>query len=120
MPQRVLMVEDDTLCARIVSLVLTSAGHRLRIAASIDAAREALAQERFDAVILDINLPDGNGLHLLRDMRCSAGYEPPVIVLSALKQEISRTQGRAAGAWLYLTKPFSPGLLLDQIHSLAR
>ena len=69
-------------------------------------AREALAEKRFDLLILDINLPDGSGLDLLRQLR-SEGNAAPVILLTANDLELDEVTGLEAGADDYITKPFS-------------
>lgn len=82
-------------------------------------AREALAEKRFDLLILDINLPDGSGLDLLRQLR-SEGNAAPVILLTANDLELDEVTGLEAGADDYITKPFSLAVLRARVNAQLR
>ncbi|MCS6868312.1 MAG: response regulator transcription factor [Thermus sp.] len=118
---RILLVEDDPAVAKILELALGRAGHAPFLVRDYPSARAALARD-WDAVVLDLNLPGGAGLDLLRHLRQELGKDTPVVVLSGLKQERNMAQALALGAQAYLTKPFSPGELLKLLerHVAAR
>ncbi len=118
---RILVVEDDPAVAKVLELALRRAGHEATLVASYAAAKEALVRE-WDAIVLDLNLPGGSGMDLLRQLRNELKKDTPVLVLSGLKQEQKALEALALGAQVYLTKPFSPGELLKRLegHVAAR
>ena len=84
-------------------------------------ARQQLQSARFDLLVLDVGLPDGSGLDLLRDVRNTAPTAAlPVLMLSAHGEEIDRVLGLELGADDYLTKPFSPRELAARVKALLR
>lgn len=111
---RVLVVEDDPVVARVLAIALRQAGHEVHWAKGFAEGKRAL-EGPFDAIVLDINLPGGSGLDLLKDLR-EKGSFPPVIVLSGLKQERAVLEALGLGARDYLTKPFSPKELLLRLE----
>jgi DNA-binding response OmpR family regulator len=111
---RVLVVEDDPAVARVVELALRQAGHEVRLARTFAEGERAL-EEPFDALVLDLNLPGGNGLDLLRRLSGREGA-PAVLVLSGLKQERTVLEALRLGARDYLTKPFSPKELVLRLE----
>lgn len=102
----ILIVEDDRPIAENLYDFLESRGHACDFAASLLAARRLFEERRFDALILDRNLPDGDGTDLLRELRGS-GQTLPVLVLSARDALEDKLGGFAAGADDYLAKPFA-------------
>ena len=86
---------------------------------SLGDARSLLARETMDAMVLDLGLPDGNGLELLRALRAQ-GMQLPVLVLSAQGEELDRVLGLELGADDYLAKPFSPRELVARVKALLR
>lgn len=113
---RVLVVEDDLAVARVLEIALAQGGHAPFWVRDYPSAKAALRQG-WDAVILDLNLPGGSGLDLLRHLRQELGLDTPVLVLSGLKQERVAQQALALGAQGVFTKPFSPGELLRRLES---
>ena len=111
----ILAIEDDWTVRTVLEHTLESAGHSVDVAPAISDARKLLADGHYDMVLLDLNLPDGNGLDLLRDIRKDLGYPVPVLVLSGLRQEESVVRGLELGADDYVTKPFSPPELLARV-----
>jgi two-component system phosphate regulon response regulator PhoB len=111
----ILAIEDDWTVRTVLEHTLTSAGHDVDVAPGISDARRLLTDGRYDVVLLDLNLPDGNGLDLLRDIRRDLGAAVPVLVLSGLRQEDAVVRGLELGADDYVTKPFSPQELLARV-----
>jgi len=117
----ILVVEDEPDIARLLQLLLQGAGYRVLQAHSLGQARRLLAREHIAAITLDLRLPDGDGLQLIRELRqSSAGARLPVLVISA-----ACDQGRLAlqgnfQAVDWLDKPIDPQRLLDSLrHALA-
>ena len=111
----ILAIEDDWTVRTVLEHTLASAGHDVDVASAISDARKLLADGNYDMVLLDLNLPDGNGLDLLRDIRKDLRSTVPVLVLSGLRQEDSVVRGLELGADDYVTKPFSPPELLARV-----
>ena len=113
------LLEDDETLGRGIAMALTGAEVSVVCRPSLAKAREALAQERFDLLILDINLPDGSSLDLLRQVR-SGGDATPVILLTANDLELDEVTGLEAGADDYITKPFSLAVLRARVNAQLR
>lgn len=116
---KILIVEDERKVSRFVERALHEQAYLTHVAASCAAARDALADSPFDAVILDLGLPDGDGLALLREWR-AAGFNEPVLILSARDAVQDRIQGLNRGADDYLPKPFNVDELIARVRSLLR
>ena len=116
---KVLIVEDQHKLEQFLRQGLTEAGYVVGVAASCAAARDALCETSYDAIVLDLGLPDGDGLELLRQWRRS-GFNEPVIILSARDAVQDRIKGLDVGADDYLPKPFSLQELLARLRSLLR
>jgi len=116
--QKLLLLEDDRALGQGICLALNSAKLTVTCCAALAQAREALAAEDFDLLILDINLPDGSGLDLLRQVR--QGGSPPVILLTANDLETDIVAGLELGADDYITKPFSLAVLRARVNAQLR
>lgn len=116
---RLLLVEDEVEMARALMAVLVQQKHIVDHMTSIENAREALLSNVHDAVILDRQLPDGDGLSLLREMR-DAGDKTPVIVLTAQNEPGERVDGLDDGADDYLGKPFLADELMARLRAVVR
>ena len=116
---KILVVEDDRRVTDGLVCGLTEAGFSVRAEASIKAAREAIAEAKPRLVILDLGLPDGNGLTFLRELR-RVGESLPVIVLTARDSVAARVGGRDEGADDYLVKPCSFPELLARVRARLR
>jgi signal transduction histidine kinase/DNA-binding response OmpR family regulator len=113
-----LVVEDEPDIAALLRQLLENAGYRVRLAHSLAEARRALAAERPAAISLDLKLPDGDGLQLVRELRADARYrELPILVLSAACEQGRLALGGGVPALDWLSKPIDPQRLLG---SLAR
>ena len=113
----ILLVEDDDALSEGIALALRAQG-TVRRCPTLAEARKALERAGFDLMILDINLPDGSGLALLRER--PAGFRTPVLVLTANDLEIDIVNGLEAGADDYVTKPFSLAVLRARVTALLR
>jgi two-component system phosphate regulon response regulator PhoB len=111
----ILAIEDDWTVRTVLEHTLASAGHDVDIAPGIGDGRKLLTDGRYDVVLLDLNLPDGNGLDLLREIRTQLGTTVSVLVLTGMRQEDAVVRGLQLGADDYVTKPFSPPELLARV-----
>ena len=115
----ILVVDDDESVCDLVQAYLGAEGFRVSTARDAAAMSAVLAAESIDLLVLDLRLPDGDGLALLRDLRAAQGYVP-VIILSGKNADIDRIVGLEVGADDYLTKPFNPRELLARIKAVMR
>lgn len=115
---KVLIVEDDDAIAKNLELLLTENGYKTVVVAGQNSALEALADEPFDLVLLDISLPDGNGYSLCTTIKQQRGI--PVIFLTASADEASTVTGLELGADDYITKPFRSLELISRIKAALR
>jgi two-component system copper resistance phosphate regulon response regulator CusR len=116
---KILIVEDEVRVSRFIERALVEQAYTVTTATTCAAARDALADSPHDAIVLDLGLPDGDGLDLLRDWR-AAGFDEPVLVLSARDAVNDRIRGLNLGADDYLPKPFSVDELVARLRSLLR
>ncbi|KQY75390.1 response regulator transcription factor [Brevundimonas sp. Root1423] len=113
---RVLLVEDEAPLADVIATSLTAAGMEVNWAGDLAGARRALVGARYDLVLLDLHLPDGDGRSLLHP-----GHRlPPVIVLSALGEEADVVELLDLGARDFIRKPFRVGELLARMKAVVR
>ncbi len=115
---RILLVEDDARLAAMVADYLGEAGFRTTRAASGAAAMQLAASESFDAMILDLMLPDADGLDICRSLRAKSDI--PVLMLTARGDPLDRVVGLEIGADDYLPKPFEPRELLARLRAILR
>ena len=116
---RVLMIEDAADLAEGVIARFSRSGIACDLAGSLDAARDHLAVQGYDALVLDINLPDGSGRDLLREIR-ARGDRTPVLMLTALFTIDDRVAALDLGADDYLVKPFDQRELEARLRALVR
>ena len=116
--QTVLIVEDEPALARLVRDYLDRAGYRAVTASDVAGATARHVTDRPDLVVLDLGLPDGNGLDVLRRLRHDTTL--PVIILTARGDEVDRIVGLELGADDYVVKPFSPGELVARVRAVLR
>ena len=116
---RLLVIEDDPELARLLHAALTRAGFAVDRAGGFAAASDHLRVAQYDTLILDLGLPDGDGLTLLRAMR-RAGSSTPVLILTARDAPDDRVAGLDTGADDYLIKPFHMPELISRIRALLR
>ena len=116
---RLLIVEDSEELAQLLANGLKSAGYDSDVLLTASDARAALSTTRYAAVILDLGLPDGDGLSILREIR-QRNDPTPVLVLTARGSVDDRVGGLHSGADDYLVKPFAFSELLARVRSLLR
>ena len=116
---KILVVEDDLALSAGLCFALDESGHLTAAAYTCQKARQLLKTDRFDLVILDVNLPDGNGFDLCRECKSSAP-ERPVIFLTANDLEQDELNGFDLGADDYITKPFSIQVLKRRVEAVLR
>ena len=115
----IFLLEDDETLGRGITMALTGPETSVVCRTSLSSAREALEEDRFDLLILDVNLPDGSGLDLLRQVRAE-GDAAPAILLTANDLELDEVTGLEAGADDYITKPFSLAVLRARVNAQLR
>lgn len=122
MTDRILLIEDDTRLAEMVRDYLEGAGFRAARAATGTAGIAMHARETFDAIVLDLMLPDMDGLDVCRSIRALQGpmARVPVLMLTAKGDPMDRIIGLELGADDYLPKPFEPRELLARIRAVLR
>jgi len=116
---RILLVEDDEVLHRVMAESLGQRGHRVDGARNLAQARHWWRVQAFDAVLLDLSLPDGSGLSALREAR-KRGDRTPVLVLTARNRTEERIAGLDAGADDYLGKPFELAEVDARLRALVR
>ena len=118
MAHRILLIDDDARLAGMVSEYLTSAGFHVSVVGRGDAGIERLVREPFDALVLDLMLPDMDGLEVCRRVR--AKTDVPILMLTARGDAADRIVGLEIGADDYLPKPFEPRELLARLKAVLR
>ena len=116
---RLLLVEDNKRLADLVHQGVVRSGHALDIVHTKSAAFHAATQFEYDLLILDLGLPDGDGMEILRQLR-NKGMRQPCLILTARDALHDRVKGLDSGADDYLTKPFAMEELVARINALLR
>lgn len=117
---KLLVVEDDAALRRGLLRLLGQWGLAAEGAASLGEARGWLERDAFDLLVLDLGLPDGDGVSLCRELRRRAGHQPLVLMLTARDDRRETVRGLEEGADDYVVKPFDPELLRARLRSLLR
>lgn len=116
--QKILLLEDDTALGSGIQLALENPSVQIRLCRTLAQGKEEAARNAYDLLILDVNLPDGSGLELLRQVR--QGSAVPVILLTANDLEMDIVTGLESGADDYITKPFSLAVLRARVNAQLR
>lgn len=119
MTRRILLVEDEPDIARLVELNLSDLGWLVEVCHSGRAGLDRALNQSYDLIILDLMLPDIDGLEVCREIRARPGY-PPILMLTARSTELDRVLGLEVGADDYLTKPFSVRELVARLKAIFR
>lgn len=117
--EKILIVEDSDAVALGLMYALEDDGYWVSRAATASEARNQLFQNGINLIILDIRLPDGNGFDLCREIR-AAGFQIPILMLTARDETIDKVIGLELGADDYLTKPFELNELSARLRALLR
>ncbi|MHB1569612.1 MAG: response regulator transcription factor [Solirubrobacteraceae bacterium] len=115
---RVLAVDDELQILRALRLILRSHGYEVQTAATMEEALDRLSLSPVDAAIVDLLLPDGDGVQLCEQVRSWSAM--PIIVLSAVGEEEQKVRALRAGADDYITKPFGPDELVARLEAVLR
>jgi DNA-binding response OmpR family regulator len=114
----ILVVDDEPSIREVVTLYLQRAGYRVLVASDGQEALQALERHSPDLVVLDLMLPQVDGLEITRLLR--AGGDTPIIMLTARREETDRILGLEMGADDYVVKPFSPRELVSRVRAVLR
>ncbi len=116
---RILAVDDSPSMRQMVSATLTSAGYDVEQAEDGVQALALAAKQRFDLVITDVNMPNMDGITLVRELRGKPNYKfVPLLILTTEATAERKLQGKSAGATGWLVKPFNPDRLLATIQKV--
>lgn len=115
----ILVVDDDLEIRNLLGKYLAGKNFRVSLAADLQSFRKAVASSTIDLAVLDVMLPDGSGLDMCRDLRAQKSTLP-IILLTALKEDVDRILGLEFGADDYLGKPFNPRELVARIRAVLR
>ena len=116
--KRVLLIDDEPAVADVVVYAMREAGLEVQVAGSLAKGRQILDREQVDILILDLGLPDGDGIDFCRELRTTSSL--PVLMLTSRDGEIDRVLGLEIGADDYVVKPFSPRELAARVRSILR
>jgi two-component system phosphate regulon response regulator OmpR len=118
MPDRILIIDDDTALSAMLAEYLGSAGLEVRTRATAKDGLAELAAHGADALVLDVMLPDADGLEVCRRLRAEG--DVPIVMLTARGEDTDRIVGLELGADDYVAKPFNPRELLARLRAVLR
>ena len=118
MSEQILIIDDDAVLAAMLAEFLGGRGQAVTVAGTIADGKQLLRSNKFDALILDAMLPDGDGFDLCQQLRKESML--PIMMLTARGEEVDRIIGLELGADDYLPKPFNPRELLARLRALLR
>lgn len=119
MNHKLLLLEDDQSLIDGLVYALTKEGFALDVATTVAEARSLLAAQAYDLLLLDLTLPDGNGMEICTAVR-AAGSTVPIVFLTAMDEEVQVIRALDGGGDDYITKPFKLGELCSRIRALLR
>jgi len=117
-PHTILVVEDESSIASFIALYLKNAGYQVKTVATGSGALNQVAAGMPSLIILDLNLPDVDGIEICRRIRKSS--DVPILMLTARDEDVDKIIGLEVGADDYLTKPFNPRELVARVKSVLR
>jgi len=116
---RILVIEDDRMLARVVERMLGEAGYAVDVTRSADEGCQLAITKAYDAILLDLELPDRNGLEVVRELR-REGRETPVLIMTGRDDDADIVRGLDAGADDYLLKPVGHEVLKARLRAAVR
>ena len=115
----ILTVDDTASMRQMISFTLNSVGHKVIQAADGQEALQVLQGEKIDLVIADVNMPNMDGITLVKSLRALTDYKfTPILMLTTESHEAKRQQGKVAGATGWIVKPFNPEQLLTVVKKV--
>ena len=115
----ILTVDDTASMRQMISFTLHSVGHEVIQASDGQEALKVIEGKKVDLVIADINMPNMDGITLLKSLRALADYKfTPILMLTTESQDAKRQQGKIAGATGWIVKPFNPEQLLNVVKKV--
>jgi two-component system chemotaxis response regulator CheY len=121
MAKRFLIVDDSASMRQLVSSTIKDAGYDVVVAENGKDALGRLAGEKVDMVITDLNMPEMDGIELIKKLRTMPDYKfAPIVMLTTEAQETQKQEGKQAGASGWIVKPFSPEQLLDVVRKFVK
>ena len=119
MAKTILIVDDSASLRQVVNIALSSAGYEVLEACDGVDALSKLDGRKVHLIISDVNMPNMNGIELVRQVKAKAEYKfTPIIMLTTESQEDKKAQGQAAGARAWVVKPFQPAQMLAAVAKL--
>lgn len=118
MAPHILVVDDDADIRQLIAEYLGEFNLRVSVARDGQSMQKALAQNVVDLILLDLKLPDDDGMNIARELRARSSI--PIIILTSRKDDVDRIMGLELGADDYLTKPFNPRELLARVRTVLR
>lgn len=119
MAKSVLTVDDSKTMREMVSFTLSGAGFAVAEAEDGQQGLAKAAGQAFDLVITDLNMPNMNGIELIRNLRTKAEYKhTPILMLTTESDDSKKSEGKAAGATGWIVKPFNPEKLIQVVNKV--
>jgi len=119
MKKKVLTVDDSRTMREMVSFTLRGAGFDVVEAIDGQQALVVLASHKVDLILADLNMPNMDGITLIRQVRASGGHRPvPILMLTTESDDAKKQEGRAAGATGWIVKPFNPEKLIQVVQKV--
>jgi len=121
MTRKFLVVDDSASMRQLVSFTIKGAGYDVSVAENGKDALVKLNNGKVDMVITDLNMPEMDGIELIKKLRAMPDYKfTPIVMLTTESQELKKQEGRQAGASGWIVKPFSPEQLLGVVKKFVR
>ena len=115
----ILTVDDTATMRQMISFTLSSVGHQVAQAGDGQEALTLARGQRFDLVIADVNMPNMDGIALVRALRAMPDFRfTPILMLTTESQETKRQEGKSAGATGWIVKPFNPEQLISVVQKV--
>ncbi len=115
----IMAVDDSTSMRQMVSFTLQSVGYEVLEAANGEEALKLAKTKQFNLVIADLNMPNMDGVSLIKSLRSLKDYKfTPILILTTESQDLKRQEGKAAGATGWIVKPFNPEQLLSVVKKV--